>query len=86
MVRCVPGELRPYGATVRRFFVAVVAHYGSTCHLCGRPGADTVDHLVPTSVDPSLRWEMSNVRPAHFSCNSSRKDRALAGEFYAAGW
>lgn len=38
----------------------VFAVYGTTCHLCGQPGADTVDHLKPGD-DHSLE----NLRPAH---------------------
>lgn len=34
--------------------------YGNICHLCGRPGADIVDHVRPGD-DHSL----SNLRPAH---------------------
>ena len=35
------------------------------CWLCGKPGADTVDHVVPVSVAPWLELEPSNLRPAH---------------------
>lgn len=38
----------------------VFAIHGDTCHLCGLPGADTVDHVVPGD-DHSL----ANLRPAH---------------------
>lgn len=38
----------------------VFALYGDVCHLCGLPGADTVDHVVPGN-DHSL----GNLRPAH---------------------
>ena len=41
------------------------------CHWCGGQ-ADTVDHLVPISVDPTLRLEPSNCVPACRSCNSRR--------------
>lgn len=33
------------------------------CWMCGRPGADTVDHLVPLSQGGSNH--PSNLRPAH---------------------
>jgi 5-methylcytosine-specific restriction endonuclease McrA len=74
------------GRSVRAFFLAVIARYGTACHLCGGPGADTTDHLVPTSKDPSLRWDIDNARPAHHSCNSGRGDSALPGTFNATGW
>lgn len=39
---------------------AVFAAYGTTCHWCRRPGADSVDHLRPGD-DHSLE----NLRPIH---------------------
>lgn len=56
-----------------------LATYGRVCHLCGRPGADSADHLIPRSCggDDSL----DNLRPAHKSCNSTRGDLALATWF-----
>jgi 5-methylcytosine-specific restriction endonuclease McrA len=60
--------------------------YGTTCHLCGGPGANSADHLKPISTHPELRWELSNVRPSHVGCNAARKDAPLASEWEAAGW
>ena len=74
------------GRNVAAFNAAVFAEYGTVCHLCGKPGADTSDHLVTTSTDPSLRWDISNARPAHWSCNSSRGDAPLSGGWAAEGW
>ena len=42
------------------------------CALCGKPGADTVDHIIPRSIAPELAEDITNCRPAHRSCNSSR--------------
>ena len=39
---------------------AVYALYGDICHLCGLPGADSIDHVTPGD-DHSLE----NLRPAH---------------------
>lgn len=49
--------------------------WGTVCHLCGQPGADTADHLLPRSHggDDSL----DNLRPAHHRCNSSRGNRPI---------
>lgn len=44
----------------KRVRPAVFELYGTTCHLCGLPGADTVDHVRPGD-DHSL----ANLRPAH---------------------
>lgn len=55
----------------------VLRTYGTICHLCGLPGADSKDHLIPWSwtKDDSL----PNLRPAHVSCNSRRGNRAIPG-------
>lgn len=62
-----------------------LATYGTTCHLCGHDGADSADHLVTRSADPSLTWDLDNLRPAHHRpcpscgvrCNTSRGAREL---------
>ena len=62
---------KPWGGRiVARTFAMVADEYGTICHLCGRPGADTSDHLIPRSRggDNSL----GNLRPAHKGCNSRR--------------
>lgn len=38
------------------------------CHLCGKQGSDTRDHLVPLADDPTSL----ETRPAHRACNSAR--------------
>ena len=38
------------------------------CALCGRPGADTADHIIP--YDAGGSDDLDNLRPAHRSCNS----------------
>lgn len=69
---------RPY----RRLRDQVLAEERS-CWLCEQPiGADpwpdplsgTIDHVVPVSVAPSRILDRSNVRAAHFRCNSRRSD------------
>lgn len=45
------------------------------CHLCGRAGATTVDHLVAVSVAPELAYEPSNLAPAHNRCNAAKGNR-----------
>jgi len=49
----------------------------TVCWICGHDGADTVDHLIPLSLRPDLAHELSNLAPAHRSCNS-RKGARLA--------
>lgn len=52
-----------------------VATYGTRCHLCGRDGATTADHVVPRSLGGTD--ELTNLRPAHSSCNYKRQDMPL---------
>lgn len=54
---------------------AQVLAASNVCHLCGKPGATEVDHVVPASVAPWLRFDPSNLRPAHPSCNRRRGNR-----------
>ncbi|WP_144121135.1 HNH endonuclease [Catellatospora sichuanensis] len=43
------------------------------CWLCNRYGSDTADHIIPLSRGGSNK--LSNLRPAHKSCNSRRGNR-----------
>lgn len=49
--------------------------YGRICHLCGKPGATTADHIIPRSKGGSD--SIGNLRPAHSRCNSRRGDRTI---------
>ena len=54
------------------------------CWICGEPidyeaesrpsnpDSYTVDHVVPWSKDPTLRYEPTNLRSAHWKCNDAR--------------
>lgn len=59
------------GARWRRLR-AQVLEANNICWLCGKPGADSVDHVLPLSIYPELAHDMSNLRPAHIACNSSK--------------
>lgn len=67
-----------YGRSSRQFkrLRRRVLEESNICWLCGQPGADTVDHIVPRSVAPHLGEELANLAPAHRGCNSSRGARA----------
>jgi 5-methylcytosine-specific restriction endonuclease McrA len=55
-----------------------------TCWLCGEPidfdapprtsRSFSVDHIRPKSRYPELRYVRSNLRAAHYGCNSRKKD------------
>ncbi|MCP2281076.1 HNH endonuclease [Nocardia amikacinitolerans] len=64
------------GRRAQALRAATLATYGTLCHLCGRPGANTADHLIPHSQGGPDSLE--NLRPAHKSCNSARGDMPLA--------
>jgi 5-methylcytosine-specific restriction endonuclease McrA len=49
------------------------------CYLCGFPGADSVDHLIPRSKGGTN--DRSNLAPAHVACNARKGDR-LASSYY----
>lgn len=57
----------------------VFATYGTSCHVCGRPGADEVDHLNPGD-DHSL----ANLRPIHRQPCHARKSASEGGRAHAA--
>jgi 5-methylcytosine-specific restriction endonuclease McrA len=65
------------GRRVAAFRAQVLARYGTRCHLCGREGADSPDHLLTAEAAPHLEWDLDNVRPAHRACNYARKDMPL---------
>lgn len=73
------------GRKVPRLVALTLASKGTTCHICGLPGADSADHDPPRSVllaagmpdpdHPRYLW------PAHrYPCNVRRKARPLTPE------
>lgn len=65
------------GRRAARLRAATLAAYGTVCHICHQPGADSADHIVPRSLGgPDT---LDNLRPAHLSCNQRRGTAPLAG-------
>lgn len=58
---------------------ATLDYYGRKCHLCGRSGADSADHIIPRAAGGGDG--LDNLRPAHQTCNSARGDLPLAEWF-----
>jgi 5-methylcytosine-specific restriction endonuclease McrA len=52
-----------------------LAVWGTMCHLCGKDGADSRDHVIPRAKGgPDT---LDNSRPAHMTCNRLRSDMDL---------
>jgi 5-methylcytosine-specific restriction endonuclease McrA len=67
------------GRPWRRLRAEVLAA-SNICWICGKPGADTVDHVIPVSKLPHnhpLVRDPANLRPAHGPCNYSKGNRPL---------
>lgn len=44
------------------------------CYICGKPGADSIDHVIPLA--KGGRDVISNLRPAHQNpCNRAKSDK-----------
>jgi 5-methylcytosine-specific restriction endonuclease McrA len=84
-VASTPRPIRPPGARTpsrtgrpwTRIKARVIKRDGGICHLCGKPGADTADHLVPVSLGGAV-YAMSNLAAAHHDpCNRLRGNRPI---------
>lgn len=75
------------GRKVSRLRALTLQTKGTTCHLCGLPGADSPDHDPPRSVlvasgclNPD---DLSYLHPAHLSCSQLRGTRPITPELKA---
>jgi hypothetical protein len=55
------------GRTITAAVQLVTARDGDQCAICNHPGADSLDHDVPVTVDPALEWEPSNWKLSHLN-------------------
>src|SRR5262245_34594783 len=61
---------RGYDAAWRRVRELVLDRDGYVCQLCGRLGANSVDHITPLARG-GARLDPANLRAAHTTCNSA---------------
>lgn len=53
--------------------IRVIARDNGMCYLCGLPGANSVDHVIPHAAGgPST---MENLKAAHMACNAKKRAR-----------
>jgi 5-methylcytosine-specific restriction endonuclease McrA len=65
------------GRYVGKIRALVIATYGDTCCHCGKPGARSVEHVIPRAHGGTDA--LSNLLPAHLGCNLERGTRPMAG-------
>ena len=70
LARCwqVMGMTERMGGRRRQERNARILNASNVCHICGHPGADAVDHVVPLNPKPGGAQgteDIANLRPAH---------------------
>jgi len=65
------------GRKAQEFVKLTLSTFGLTCWLCGLPGANSADHVIPRSKGGAV-YDLRNLAPAHRHCNYSRGDRDAA--------
>lgn len=66
------------GRKAAAYVRATLAEYGDVCWLCGLPGANSADHIIPVSKGGAV-FDLLNLGPAHRRCNYSRGNRDHVG-------
>jgi 5-methylcytosine-specific restriction endonuclease McrA len=70
-----PGAPESWGGRKAQDYVRLTLDtYGRVCWLCGLPGANTADHVIPRSRGGAV-YDLNNLGPAHKPCNESRGNR-----------
>lgn len=62
------------GRKVAKYVAMTLERYGTVCWLCGLPGADSADHVIPRSLGGAV-YNLDNLAPAHTPCNKARGNR-----------
>jgi 5-methylcytosine-specific restriction endonuclease McrA len=67
----------PHGRPQQRRRLRVLRAYAGVCHVCGRCGADQVDHVIPLAFGGAD--DESNLRPIHATpCHRAKTAREAA--------
>ena len=66
------------GRKAQQYVRLTLERFGLVCWLCGLPGANTADHIVPRSKGGAV-YNLLNLAPAHKRCNESRGNRHASG-------
>ena len=68
------------GRPWRRVKARVIRRDHGICHICGGPGADSADHIIPVSLGGPI-YDMDNLRTVHHNvqprCNMVRGTRTI---------
>lgn len=64
------------GRKAQQYVHKTLAEYGTICHLCGLPGANSADHVIPIAAGGAV-YNLLNLGPAHRRCNYARGKRPL---------
>lgn len=61
------------GTRLKWLEINKAAYYN--CYICGKlltQGELTLDHVLPRSARPDLRYDLKNLKPCCFKCNSEK--------------
>lgn len=61
----------------RKLTAIVVQRDKGVCHLCGKPGATSADHIIPVALG-GAEYDTRNMKAAHVSCNVADGARIAA--------
>ncbi|MCC2034216.1 HNH endonuclease [Microbacterium allomyrinae] len=64
------------GRRAIEYVARTLAEYGDICIICGRPGSNSADHIIPRAEGGAV-YDLANLGPAHDRCNYSRGKKPL---------